>query len=139
MSRDPFVIPEAELTPLATTPADAPPPDEEPQGEAMQQVTRLAARPRGGGLFWTVLGSLVFAAQALAGGSQLDKLVGQLAIARIQGGLGSLLGRLPLVSFSFVRCLIPLNLLPARLINHLRLQARAMPPAASFPTRIGKP
>lgn len=61
MSRDPFVIPADELTPAAATPADAPPPpDEEPRGEAMQQVARIAARPRGrGGLFWTVAGSLL--------------------------------------------------------------------------------
>ena len=60
---DPFVIPADELEPATATPADAPPPPDEepPQGEAMLQVTRLAARRRRGSLFWTVLGTLALA------------------------------------------------------------------------------
>ena len=94
MSRDPFVIPEAELTPLATTPADAPPPDEEPQGEAMQQVTRLAARPRGGGLFWTVLGSLVTLVVSVAA---YDYLTGLIARYPLVGKLALVLAAALLV------------------------------------------
>ncbi len=94
MSRDPFVIPEAELTPLATTPADAPPPDEEPQGEAMQQVTRLAARPRGGGLFWTVLGSLVTLVVTVAA---YDYLTGLIARYPLVGKLALVLAAALLV------------------------------------------
>jgi putative membrane protein len=57
---DPFVIPADQLGPAAATPADAPPPpDELPQGEAMQQVTRLAARRKRGGALWPVAGSLL--------------------------------------------------------------------------------
>ena len=57
---DPFVIPADELGPATATPADAPPPpDELPQGEAMQQVTRLAARRKRGGALWPVAGSLL--------------------------------------------------------------------------------
>lgn len=62
---DPFVIPAEDLAPAAITPAEAPPPPdpnadgEPPTGAAMATVTRLAARNRrGGGLFWTVAGSL---------------------------------------------------------------------------------
>ena len=57
---DPFVIPAAELGPATVTPADAlPPPDEAPTGEAMQQVTRLAARRKRSSALWPVAGSLL--------------------------------------------------------------------------------
>jgi putative membrane protein len=57
---DPFVIPAEELGPATATPADVPPPpDEIPQGEAMQQVTRLAARRHRGSALWPVAGSLL--------------------------------------------------------------------------------
>lgn len=57
---EPFVLRAEELTPVAATPLDAPPPpDDPPTGEAMQTVTRLAARRRGGGLVWGVAGSLL--------------------------------------------------------------------------------
>jgi putative membrane protein len=74
---DPFVIPAEDLAPAAATPADAPPPpDEEPRGEAMLQVTRLAARKRGGGLFWTAAGSLLTLVISVAA---YDYLTGLLA------------------------------------------------------------
>jgi putative membrane protein len=72
---DPFVIP-AEHLPPVPGPADAPPPpDEEPRGEAMRQVTRLAARRRGPGLFWPALGSLVALIVSVAAYDYLTSLL----------------------------------------------------------------
>ncbi len=85
---DPFVIPGEELAPAAATPADAPDlPDDEPRGEAMQQVTRLATGRRRGSLFWTVLGSLLTLVISVAAYDYLTALlqryplVGMIALA----------------------------------------------------------
>ena len=80
---DPFVIPARDLTPAPQTPLDAPPPpdDEPPTGAAMQTATRLAAR-RGGGLVWTVAGSLLTLIVSVAA---YDYLVGLLARYRPLG------------------------------------------------------
>jgi putative membrane protein len=73
---DPFVLSAEELAPSALTPSDAPPPpDEVPQGEAMQTVTRLAARRRGGGLFWSVAGSLLTLVVSVAAYDYLTGLI----------------------------------------------------------------
>ena len=87
---DPFVIPADELDPVAATPADAPPPpdDELPQGEAMLTVTRLAARPRRGGPFWTVLGALLSLVISIAA---YDYLMGLLARYPLLGKLALVL------------------------------------------------
>jgi putative membrane protein len=72
----PFVLSAEELAPSALTPSDAPPPpDEVPQGEAMQTVTRLAARRRGGGLFWSVAGSLLTLVVSVAAYDYLTGLI----------------------------------------------------------------
>ena len=56
----PSSSPPTSWPPPTVTPLDAPPPpDDPPTGEAMQTVTRLAARRRGFGLVWTVAGSLL--------------------------------------------------------------------------------
>ena len=74
---DPFIIPADELAPSTATPDDAPPPpDEAIEGAAMQQVTRLAARrSRGGGLFWTVAGSLLTLVVSIAAYDYLTALL----------------------------------------------------------------
>jgi putative membrane protein len=74
---DPFVIPADELEATTATPADAPPPpDEAPHGEAMLQVTRLAARRRrGGSLFWTVAGTLLSLVISVAAYDYLTSLL----------------------------------------------------------------
>jgi putative membrane protein len=59
---DPFVIPAEDLAPATLTPSEAPPPpDDGPEGAAMQTAVRLAARRsgRGGRLFWATLGLFV--------------------------------------------------------------------------------
>ena len=89
MSRDdPFVIPAGDLPPVPGPAEAPPPPDEMPQGDAMRQVTRLAARrSRGGGLFWTALGSLVALVISVAAYDYLTSLLqrfpllGQIALA----------------------------------------------------------
>jgi putative membrane protein len=85
---DPFVISAADLAPSAATPADAPPPpDEIPQGEAMQQATRLAARRPRGGLFWAAATSLLALVVSVAAYDYLTSLLarypllGQIAVA----------------------------------------------------------
>jgi putative membrane protein len=73
---DPFVIPAEELAPAAATPSDAPPPpDELPQGEAMLTVTRLAARRRRGGWFWSVAISLLTLVISVAAYDYLTGLI----------------------------------------------------------------
>jgi putative membrane protein len=73
---DPFVIPAEDLAPAAVTPADAPPPpDEAPQGDAMQTVARIAARRRRGGLIWTVAGSLLALVISVAAYDYLTNLL----------------------------------------------------------------
>lgn len=75
----PFVIPADALGPAAVTPAEAPPPPDDdlpPDGAAMLTVTRLAGRPRRGGLLWTVVGSLVTLIVSVAA---YDYLTGLLA------------------------------------------------------------
>ncbi len=90
MSRadDPFVISAEDLSPSAITPAEAPPPpDDAPQGEAMQQVTRIATRRGRGSLLWTVAGSLVTLVVTVAAYDYLTSLmqryplIGMIALA----------------------------------------------------------
>jgi putative membrane protein len=71
---DPFVIP-AEHLPPVPSPTDAPPPPDEVQGEAMQRVTRLAARRRGPGLFWPALGGLLTLIVSVAAYDYLTSLL----------------------------------------------------------------
>jgi putative membrane protein len=58
---EPFVLRAEDLQPASQTPLDAPPPPDAdpPTGAAMQTVTRIAARRRGLGLLWPVVGSLL--------------------------------------------------------------------------------
>ena len=67
-SDDPFVIPAEELGPATASPADAPPPPDErsPRAPRCRPATRLAARRRGGGLFWPSLVSLVVLVVSIA-------------------------------------------------------------------------
>ncbi len=79
MSRpdEPFVISADDLGPATESPLDAPPPpDEIPTGAAMVRMTRLAGRKRrGGGLLWTVAGTLVTLVVTVAAYDYLTALI----------------------------------------------------------------
>jgi putative membrane protein len=98
---DPFVIPADELAPMLAGPAEAPPPpDEEPRGEAMQRVTRLAARrpARLSRLFWTALGGLVSLVVSIAAYDYLTSLLQRFpTLGKVALGLTALLAVLVLV------------------------------------------
>jgi putative membrane protein len=96
---DPFVIPGDELPPTIATPSDAPPPpDDPPQGEAMRQVTRLAARRGRGGLFWTAAGSLLALVVSVAAYDYLTTLLARYpALGMVALALTALLALLVLV------------------------------------------
>jgi putative membrane protein len=102
MSRDdPFVISAEELPPILTGPAEAaPPPDEEPRGEAMLRVTRLAARrpARLSRLFWSALGGLVSLVVSVAAYDYLTSLLQRFpTLGKVALGLTILLAALVLV------------------------------------------
>lgn len=74
----PFVLSADAFGPATVTPGEAPPPPDDdlpPQGEAMLTVTRLAARKRRGGLFWSVAASLVTLIVSVAAYDYLTGLI----------------------------------------------------------------
>ena len=98
---DPFVIPAEDLAPATLTPADAPPPpDDEPEGAAMQAAVRLAAR-RGSGrarLFWSALGLLVSLVVSVATYDYLTSLLARFpTLGKLALALTALLALLVLV------------------------------------------
>jgi putative membrane protein len=98
---DPFVIPADDLPPALTGPAEAPPPpDEEPRGDAMQRVTRLAARrpARLSRLFWSALGALVSLVVSVAAYDYLLSLLQRFpTLGKVALGLTVLLAVLVLI------------------------------------------